>query len=178
MNKKRFTIEMIVRQAIVAALYAVLTVVNPLSYGNIQFRIAEILVFLCFFRHDYIIGLALGCFIANLFSPMLVWDITFGVGASLIAMFLMIKSKNIYIAAIWPVISNAFIVALELYFAFKLPYFLSVLEVGLGELAVMVVGLVVFLIISRNKKVMYFLTLDKKYESCEETVEDNTSKMA
>ena len=169
MNKKRFTIELIARQAIVAALYAVLTVVNPLSYGNIQFRIAEILVFLCFFRHDYIIGLTLGCFIANLFSPMLLWDITLGVGATIIALFLIIKTKNIYIAAIWPVVANALIIPIELYFVYELPYWLSVLEVGIGEAAVMIVGLVVFVLLRRSKKTMYFLTLDNKYlevEAC------------
>ena len=168
MNKKRFTIEMIARQAIIASLYVVLTVaISPLSYGNIQFRIAEILVFLCFFRHDYIIGLTLGCFIANLFSPMLIWDITLGVAATIIALVLMIFSKNIYIAAIWPVLSNAFIVAIELHFAFELPYFLSALEVGIGEAGVMIVGLIVFILLSKNKRFMYFLTLDEKYLATE-----------
>ena len=95
MNKKKFTIRMIARQAIIASLYVVLTVViSPLSYGNLQFRIAEILVFLCFFRHDYIIGLTLGCFIANLFSPMLIWDITLGVAATVIALFLMTRTRS------------------------------------------------------------------------------------
>lgn len=164
MNKKRFTINLIARQALVAALYAVLTVaINPLSYGNIQFRIAEILVFLCFFRHDYIIGLTLGCLIANLFSPMLLWDITMGVGATIIALFLITKSKNIYIAAIWPIIANAFIVALELHLALELPYWLSALEVGIGEAVVMVVGLVVFSLLKRSNKTLYFITLDNKY---------------
>lgn len=164
MNKKKFTVRMIARQAIIASLYVALTyALSFISYGNIQFRIAEILVFLCFFRHDYIIGLLLGCFIANLFSPMLLWDITLGVGASAIALFLMTKTKNLYVSAIWPVLSNAFIVAIELHFAFELPYFLSALEVGIGEAAVMIVGLVVFTILSKNKKLMYFLTLDEKY---------------
>ena len=164
MNKKKFTIRMIARQAIIASLYVVLTVViSPLSYGNLQFRIAEILVFLCFFRHDYIIGLTLGCFIANLFSPMLIWDITLGVAATVIALLLMTRTKNIYVAAIWPVLSNAFIVAIELHFAFELPYWLSALEVGIGEAGVMVVGLIVFVLLSRNKRFMYFLTLDEKY---------------
>ena len=82
----------------------------------------------------------------------------------------MIKSKNIYIAAIWPVLANAFIVALELHLALELPYWMSALEVGIGEAAVMVVGLVVFLLIRRSKKTMYFLTLDNKY------LEDESSK--
>ena len=163
--KKKFTIEMIARQAIVAALYAVLTVINPLSYGNIQFRIAEILVFLCFYRHDYIIGLTLGCFIANLFSPMLVWDITLGVGATIIALFLITRTKNIYLAAIWPIIANALLVALELYLVYDLPYWISALEVGIGEAAVMVVGVIIFKILETNKKVIYFISLNPKYES-------------
>ena len=179
MNKKRFTIRMIARQAIIASLYVVLTVaISPLSYGNIQFRIAEILVFLCFFRRDYIIGLTLGCFIANLFSPMLIWDITLGVLATIIALVLIIFSKNIYIAAIWPILSNAFIVAIELHFAFELPYFLSALEVGIGEAAVMVIGLIVFLLLSKKKRFMYFITLDDKYLSVELNPKSNKEEIS
>ena len=165
MTKKRFTIEMIVRQALIAAIYAVLTVViSPLSYGNLQFRFAEILVFLCFYKKEYFIGLTLGCFIANLFSPMLVWDITMGVGATIIALLLIMKSKNLYIAAIWPVLANAFIVGLELYLAMQLPFWVSVLEVAIGEAAVMIIGVVVFKLLERNRRLMYFITLDPKYQ--------------
>ena len=173
MNKKRFTIEMIVRQALVAAIYAVLTVViSPLSYGNLQFRFAEILVFLCFYKKEYFIGLTLGCFIANLFSPMLIWDITMGVGATIIALLLIMKSKNIYIAAIWPILANAFIVGLELYLALQLPYWVSVFEVAVGEAAVMVIGVVVFTILERNRRLMYLITLDPKYENAKRKVKE------
>ena len=64
MNKK---IKDIARLSLVAAMYIVLTVINPLSFGAIQFRISEILMFLIFFRKDYSISLIVGCFISNLF---------------------------------------------------------------------------------------------------------------
>ena len=66
-----FQTKNLVRLALVAALYAALTLALPgLSFGAIQFRFSEILVLLCFYRKDYSISLILGCFIANCFSPM------------------------------------------------------------------------------------------------------------
>ena len=169
MNKKKITAGVIARQAIIAAIYVVLTVLNPLSYGNIQFRIAEILVFLVLYRKDYVIGLTLGCFIANLFSPTMIWDISFGVAATLIALVLMILVKNIYVASIFPVVVNGLLVGLELYLALELPFVISALEVAAGEAAVMVVGVIIFKLLERNKGFMYFLTLDDKYQNSLET---------
>ena len=52
---------------LVAASYAVITIVfGVISYGPIQFRISEILMFLPLFGKEYIIGLTMGCFIANI----------------------------------------------------------------------------------------------------------------
>ena len=73
MNNK---INTLVRLSIVAALYVLLTIINPFSYNAIQFRISEFLVLLCFFRKDYSIALILGCFIANLFSSIMLYDIS------------------------------------------------------------------------------------------------------
>ncbi len=61
----------IIRIAVVAALYAVLTLaLSWISFNSIQFRVAEILIILCFFRKDYVYSLVIGCAIANCFSPM------------------------------------------------------------------------------------------------------------
>ena len=83
---KRTTIYYLAVNAIIAAVYAVLTVViAPLAYGPVQFRFSEILIFLAFYNFRYIPGLILGCFIANLFSPMMSYDIVFGTLATTIA---------------------------------------------------------------------------------------------
>ncbi|HOF43397.1 MAG TPA: QueT transporter family protein, partial [Bacilli bacterium] len=49
--------KVIVRNALIASLYVVLTVINPFSFESIQFRISEILILLVFFRKDYFLGL-------------------------------------------------------------------------------------------------------------------------
>ena len=107
-NNVRFLCE----SAIVAALYAVLTwILAPISYGPIQFRIAEILVLLVFFNPKYIYSIIIGCFIANTTSSLGWYDMVFGTLATTLAVLPMIKTKRISVAALYPVISNALIVS-------------------------------------------------------------------
>ncbi len=149
MNTK---VKTITRLAIVAALYVVLTVlIQPLSYGMMQFRVSEILVLLCFYRKDYSIALIVGTFIANFFSPTALYDVPFGTVATALAVVGVMLSKKKYIAIIYPVISNALIVGLMLAIAYKEPFFINALWVGLGEAGVMVVGLIIFTLLERNK---------------------------
>ena len=69
----------IVTTAIVAALYATLTLsLSFISYGPIQFRLSEVMTLLPLFNKKYILGLTLGCFLANLLGPYGVPDIIFG----------------------------------------------------------------------------------------------------
>ena len=69
-NKLTNDTRYLVGSAVVAALYAVLTLIVPMpQYGPIQFRFSEILVLLVFYNKRFIPGLVLGCAIANLFRP-------------------------------------------------------------------------------------------------------------
>ena len=82
---KNELLKSLTRNAIVAAIYVVLTVAtSSISFGMLQVRIAEALMLLCFFRRDYIYGLTLGCFISNLFSFMWI-DILVGTAATFLA---------------------------------------------------------------------------------------------
>ena len=75
----------IVTTAAIAALYAATTlVIAPLSFGNYQFRISEVLVLLALFDPLYIGGLTLGCFIANMLGPNGIMDVIFGTIATFI----------------------------------------------------------------------------------------------
>lgn len=158
MKKSRERTRTIIRLALVAALYAVLTLLfQPISFGVLQFRISEVLVLLAFYRRDYAIGLIIGCLIANLFSPMLVYDVTFGVLATAIAVIALSRFKNIFVASLCPVVANAFLVALELKLAFADPFWLSVASVAIGEFVVVTVaGGLLFTFLARNPR---FLTL-------------------
>lgn len=60
----------VVRISIIAALYTVLTVaLAPLSYGSLQFRIAEFLKVFVLYNPWLSIGIGIGTFFANLSSP-------------------------------------------------------------------------------------------------------------
>ena len=153
------------RLAVVAALYAALTIaLSGLSFGPVQFRIAELLTLLCFYRRDYSAALILGCFIANCFSPMALMDMVFGTVATAVAVIPMFYVKNIWVASLLPVISNAVIIALELYIAFKEPLWMSMLTVGAGELVVItIVGCPLFrCVLEKNKHFMELIGSQKK----------------
>lgn len=156
-----FNARRITRIGVVAALYVALTLsLSFLAYRDIQFRVAEALMLLCFFNKDYIIALTVGCFIANLFSPMAI-DMLVGTGATLIAaipMYLLRKQGSLprmIICSLFPVISNGFIVAAELKIAYGSPFWLSVATVGLGEfVCVTIGGVTLFSQLSKNKTFM------------------------
>lgn len=138
-KKYSSTARFVTRTAIIAALYAALTLVAaPISYGPIQFRISEALTILPLFYIEAIPGLAIGCLLANLLSTP--WDIFLGPIATLVAAILTRFSRKIYIGCIWPVIANAFTVPLILLMSgVSATYWFNVLTVGGGELAVVVV---------------------------------------
>ena len=96
----------IVRAALIAALYAALTLaLYPISYGPVQFRVSEALTLLPVFMPEAIPGLFVGCLLANLIGSATIWDIVFGSLATLIAAVLTYATRrNRYIAAAWPVI--------------------------------------------------------------------------
>ena len=142
----------IIANSLIAAVYVVLTMITyPFSYMGIQFRVAEVMVLLCFFRKDYAFGLVIGCAIANLPSAIGLVDVGFGSLATLIACLGIMFMKNLGIACLFPVVSNAFVVGFELWKFLGLPFWISVGEVAIGEFAVMVVGYIFFMLIKRRK---------------------------
>jgi uncharacterized membrane protein len=149
---QRINIRRITDNALVAAVYAVLTILlGNFGYGDIQFRIAEILLFLVFFRRDFIVGIVLGTVIANAFSPLLPWDMLFGTSATLIVCGLIAITPKMWPAIVYASVINGLVVGAELYFILGLPFWLSALTVMIGELAVMIVGYAVFIMLRKNK---------------------------
>ena len=81
---KNSKVTFITHAAAVAAIYVVLTLVfAPISYGEVQVRIAEALTILPFFTPAAIPGLFIGCLIANVIGGSIVLDVIFGSIATL-----------------------------------------------------------------------------------------------
>ena len=145
----------IVRSAVIAALYAALTLaLYPISFGAVQFRVSEALTLLPIVMPEAIPGLFVGCLVSNLIGSATPWDIIFGSLATLIAAILTYATRRTKIlAAFWPVLCNTVIVGLVLALTLDLPVFLTMGEVGLGELAVVyTVGMAMLAALKRVPK--------------------------
>lgn len=156
MNTKNINhVEFLVKSSIVAAIYAALTMLLPFSYLGMQFRVAELLVLLVFIDKRYIYGLTLGCLIANLGSPLGPVDVIFGTLATLIALLLIARTKNLLLATLWPALVNGIIIGLLLYYLLDLPFLLSAAQVFLGEFVVVtLIGYFLFKRIMRDRKLV------------------------
>ncbi|MDP3013291.1 MAG: QueT transporter family protein, partial [Candidatus Subteraquimicrobiales bacterium] len=145
------------KSAMIAALYAVLTIaLAPISYGQLQVRVSEALTALAYFEPAAIPGLFIGCVLANIYGGLGLWDIFGGSTLTLLAALLtwliglFFKKKTkwhtyVYrgslIGLLPPVAINAFGVAYILKIVLGLPYWASVVYVGIGQtIAVYLLG--------------------------------------
>ena len=145
--------------AIIAALYIVVTLIfSAISFGQVQFRIAEIFNHLVAFNPRYCVGVVLGVLISNaLFSTIGVMDIIFGVGHSIITLGLLILIckfvKNIWARLIinsFLFTATMFIIAIELNIVLDFPFWITWLYCGVGELIVLLIGIpIMYLLNSR-----------------------------
>jgi len=153
--------------AAIAALYAAITLapgISAISFGPLQFRIAEALTILPALIFAAVPGLTLGCILANGFGLMLgvniagVWDVLIGSAATLLAALCSYALRNYCIkgapvlAALPPVLLNGLIVGAELSFVLRLPLWMTIAEVALGEfVAVFFLGLPLAILLKRTK---------------------------
>ncbi|GAH18877.1 unnamed protein product, partial [marine sediment metagenome] len=150
MNKLNY----LVRVAMIGAIYVILNIIfAPISYGPVQVRIAEALAVLPFIDPSAIIGLFIGCILANVYGGLGMVDIIGGSLCTLIAAYLTSKMKNPKLAPLPPVLINAFGVSIYLHLLFDLPYWITVLYIGIGEvIACYILGYPLLILLIKNKK--------------------------
>jgi len=135
--KTKIDAAFIARGAIIAALYAALTLaLAPISFGLVQFRVAEALTVLAFYTPAAVPGLFVGCLLANIIGGLGIIDIVFGSLATLVAAYMTYKIKNRFLAPLPPVLINALVVGPIVAYYVEVPFYLGMLYVGLGQLAV------------------------------------------
>jgi uncharacterized membrane protein len=133
--------------AVIAALYVALCYVSaPLSYGPIQFRIAEILLVLPFYNKKYCIPVIIGTFIANQLMYGLI-DMIVGTFATVLVCLVIILVKNKLVIVPAATIINGIIIGLILYYFIPEdfgPLWFIMITVAIGEFAVVLVGVLAF----------------------------------
>ena len=124
--------------AAVAALYVVLTLIfAPISFGSVQFRIAEILTILPLFTPAAVPGLFVGCLLGNILGGAIIWDIVFGSLATLIGAALgYLLRFNRWLVPVPTVIANALIIPWVLRYGYgiRVPILLQIAYVAAGEI--------------------------------------------
>lgn len=154
------TSRFLVRAAVYAALYAALTLapgLNAFAYGQVQFRVSEALMIFACFDPAAVLGLTAGTAIANLGSPMMPVDTVVGAALTLVAAAIMYVIGPRIVALVAPVAVNAFGVAAMLALLLDLPYWASVVWVGIGEAAVLfTLGLALLLVVRRRRELFGF----------------------
>ena len=148
------------RAALIAALYAALCMIfAPISYGEVQVRIAEALVILPFFTPAAIPGLFVGCLLANILGGSILLDVIFGSLATLIgAVGSYCLRFNRFLALIPPIAANTLIVPFVLRYGYgvNLPIPFMMLTVGIGELiAVVLLGNILLSVLIRYRHVLF-----------------------
>ena len=165
MKTNQLSVTRLVRCAVIAAVYVVLCLaLAPFSYGAVQVRIAEALCLLPVFGAEYIVGVTLGCFLANLLGSTVI-DVVFGTLATLLACLVTYKLRDVRVkglaipASLPPVVFNMLIVG-----AFEITFFFSdaaptaalaafnAVEVGIGEIiSCTVVGVALVKLVESNE---------------------------
>lgn len=164
-TQHRSALQQLAEGGLIAAMYFVLTVaIQPAAFGPVQFRVSELLTILPVFTPAAIPGLAVGCFLSNLFGLSTganiagAWDLLFGTLATLSAAFLTrwmrdwkLKGLPVW-ATLPPVLINALVVGTELTIAYGgMPWSLNVLSVAAGQLAACTVcGLILYAVLERS----------------------------
>jgi len=147
----------LVRIALIAAIYVTINIIfAPISYGPVQVRIAEALAVLPFIDPAAIVGLFLGCILANIWGGLGVVDVLGGSLCTLIAAILTYRMKKPIFAPLPPVLVNAIGVSLYLHLLFELPYWLTLIYIGFGQIiACYLIGYPLLLVLLRRKIWIY-----------------------
>ena len=154
----------LVRAAVIAALYVVLTYLSAAlglsGQALIQLRLSEALCILPYFTPAAVPGLTLGCLLSNLLTGAHVLDIIFGTLATLLgAIGTHALRKHRFLAPLPPIVANTLIVPFVIRYAYlstdvALP--LLFLTVGAGEiLSVGVLGMVLLFALQKHRKVLF-----------------------
>ena len=138
MNEKKFSALKLAQGGLIAAVYVVLTIIfAPISFGEVQLRVAEALTILPLFTSAAVPGLFVGCIIANMLGGAVIWDIIFGSIATLLgAIGSYLLRNNRWLVPLPPILANSAIVPFVLRYAYgvDLPMPLLILYIFIGEI--------------------------------------------
>lgn len=142
--------KIIAENALIAAIYILLTLINPFSFGIINIRVSGAMEILPFFKKEYAWGVAIGLVAVNLFSPLGFIDVCAALAIIVINYLPFKRSNNTIIQTIVYVISSSVIVAAELSIVFSASFPATLVSMLISQIILSVAGYAIFSIISKR----------------------------
>ena len=158
---KNKTTKYLTQGAIIAALYVALTFIfAPISFKEIQVRIAEALTILPVFTPAAIPGLFIGCLIGNIAGGAILPDVIFGSLATLVgAIFTgLLRNKHPLLAPVPPIVANTLVVPFVLKYAYGVPLSIPflMLTICAGEiLSCGVLGMFLYYALDKRRNAIF-----------------------
>ena len=146
---------------VIAAIYVALTFVfAPISFGEVQVRVAEALTILPVFTPAAVPGLFVGCLLGNTLAGAALPDIIFGSLATLIGAVgtRLLRDAHPFLAPLPPIWANTIVVPWVLKYAYgvDLPIPFMMLTVGVGEVVSCgVLGLVLYTALKKRRSQIF-----------------------
>ena len=145
----------------IAAIYVALTFVfAPISFGEVQVRVAEALTILPVFTEAAVPGLFVGCLLGNTLAGAALPDIIFGSLATLAGAIgtRMLRDAHPFLAPLPPILANTIVVPWVLKYAYglDLPIPFMMLTVGIGEIVSCgVLGMILHFALKKRKDMVF-----------------------
>ena len=145
----------------IAAIYVALTFVfAPISFGEVQVRVAEALTILPVFTEAAVPGLFVGCLLGNTLGGAALPDTIFGSLATLIGAVgtRMLRDAHPFLAPLPPIWANTIVVPWVLKHAYgvDLPIPFMMLTVGIGEIVSCgVLGMILYFALKKRKDMVF-----------------------
>jgi uncharacterized membrane protein len=142
----------LVRAAFIAAVYILLVYFFAgVSFGIFQLRPAEALTLLPILYPEAVPALFVAVMLSNILGGLGPWDVFGGSLVTLLAAWLTYRYRHSWIAYASPIVCNALLISIYLHLIFEVPYWLSVVGVGVSEsVSVLLLGIPLIKLLQRR----------------------------
>lgn len=157
-KESQVTISDLAKAAVICALYVTLTAsLFVISFGPVQFRLAEMFNFLALYHKRYVYAVTLGVIFANFFSPTWMLDVPIGGTCTFLVLMLCrlvtkkVKSEKWKLGITTLIFAlSMFTVAIQLNLLLGYSFWPTYLTVGVGELLSMTVGAITIYLLRKK----------------------------
>ena len=139
---RRKVIQEVTFAGLIAAIYYVITILSaPLSFGQVQCRLSEVLLFLCLKNRFAVWGYTIGCMLPTLTSPLGIIDVIVGGGYNLVCGMVAYNTGRKIPTFLTATVGSGLVVGAEMRICYGLPMMESAFFVALGQAIALTIGL-------------------------------------